>query len=78
MMLLQNYMDLPKVVPDSCTEPCPASPNDGNEGIEIKVEPVTDIQDEEDLVPTEFPSIKVEHEEVSCTCVCTLFDSYTL
>jgi hypothetical protein len=57
MMLLQD-VDLLKVVPGSYSETCPTSSNDGNEGIEIKIEAVTDIQEEEDLVPI----IKAEHE----------------
>jgi hypothetical protein len=66
MMLLQD-VDLLKVVPGSYSETCPISSNDGNEGIEVKVEAVTDIQEEEDLVPV----IKAEHE-VSCMSMCAL------
>jgi hypothetical protein len=73
VMVLQNCLDLVKVEPDSGSE----AYHDGNHFITIKVEKVTDIQEEEGPVLT-FPVIKAE-DEVSHMCVCRLitFDRYT-
>jgi hypothetical protein len=45
IVVLQNCMDLPKVVPHSSTETYPTSSRDGNQVIDVKVE-VTDIEEE--------------------------------
>jgi hypothetical protein len=74
MMLLQNCVDLLKMIPGSYSETCPTSSYGGNEGIDIKIE-VTDIQEEEEPEPVTFPVIKSENE-VSCTSVCTLLGTY--
>jgi hypothetical protein len=71
MVVLQNYMELLKVVPGSHSDTRHAS-RDENQVINIKVEYVIDIQEEEEdpaLFP--FPVIKAEYE-VSCMSVCTL------
>jgi hypothetical protein len=60
MVVLQNCMDLLKVVPGSYSETCPAS-------YDMKVDEVTDIQEEEDPLLT-FPVVKAEYE-VSCVSV---------
>jgi hypothetical protein len=74
MMVLQNYTNLRKLVPGSCSETNLTS-CDGNHAISIKVEDVTDTQEEqEDPLLTEFPLIKVEHE-VSCLSVCTILNT---
>jgi hypothetical protein len=65
-MVLQTCMHFLKDVRGSHSEMCLASQN-GNQ-INIKVEDVTDIQEEEDPVPTTFPVIKAE-EQISCMCV---------
>jgi hypothetical protein len=46
------------------------SPHDGDQTVNIKVEEVSDVEDE-DSVPMTFVEIKVEHE-VSCVTFCPL------
>jgi hypothetical protein len=76
MVVLQNCTNLLKVVPGSCSETNLTSSHDGNQVINIKVEKVTDIQEEEeDPLLTEFPVIKAEHE-VSCMSVCTFLGTF--
>jgi hypothetical protein len=48
VLVLQNCMDLPKPVPDSCSEICQTSLCDRNEAMVVKVEDGTDIQEEKD------------------------------
>ena len=48
VVVLQNCMDLPKLVPDSCSEICQTSLCDGNEAMVVKVEDGTEIQEEKD------------------------------
>jgi hypothetical protein len=62
MVVLQNYMDLQKVVPGSDSETC----HDGNEVIDIKTENVTDVQEDKHSLLIRFPIIKTEQE----VCVC--------
>lgn len=57
---LQNCIDLQEVVPGS--ETCLTSPHDGSQGISIKVENVTDIEEERDPLEITFPEVKDEHE----------------
>jgi hypothetical protein len=68
MVVLQNFIDLLKVVPGLYNETCLTS-CDGNQVISIKVEDFADTQEEEDPLLTKFPVIKSEHE-VSCMSVC--------
>jgi hypothetical protein len=68
-------MDLEKDVPGLCSEMCPASSHEGNGGIRIKTEAVSDVEQEEDLMPLSLPGIKSEHE-VSCTSVCPLLGTF--
>jgi hypothetical protein len=63
-------MDLLKLEPDSDSETC----HDGSQVLDIKVEGVTDIQ-EEDPVQRTFPALKNEHE-VGHVSVCALLDSF--
>jgi hypothetical protein len=72
LVVLQNCVDLLKV---SCSDTCLTSSHDGNQVIDIKVEDVTDIQEQEDLLLTDFPAVETEHE-VSCMSVCTLLDTF--
>jgi hypothetical protein len=66
VLLLQNCINLLKVVPGSCNETYLTSPHDGNQVMNVKAE-VTDVPEEvEDPLLTTFPVIKAEHE-VSCT-----------
>ena len=65
MVVLQNCVDLPKLVPDSCSETCQTYLCDGNEATVVKVEDGTDVQEEKDPLLI---------HEVSCegviVCVC--------
>jgi hypothetical protein len=64
-------MDLLKVELGSCSETCPTSSHDVNDITSVKVEEMTDIQEEdkeEDLVLVRLPKIKSELE-VSCMSV---------
>lgn len=58
-MVLQNCMDLERDVPGSCRETCPTSCHDANQVMNIKVEQISDVEEEED--PLKFPRIKTEH-----------------
>jgi hypothetical protein len=64
-------MDLEKDVPGFCSETRPASSHEGNGNIRIKSEAVSDVELEDDPVPTLLPGIKSEHN-VSCTYVSTV------
>jgi hypothetical protein len=61
-IVLQNCANLLKVVPESCSETCVTSSHFGNQVIDIKVEDVTDMQEEENSLLLKFPAIKAEHE----------------
>jgi len=74
MMVLQNCMDTLKSEPGPCTGTGQMSSDDGNQGVVVKVEAVSDIKEEEDPEPTS-PLIKTEPEVSSfyvCVCVCVL------
>jgi hypothetical protein len=58
MVVLQNCVDLQKVVPGSDSESC----HDGSEVIDIKTENVTDVEEDELPVLIAFPEIKDEEE----------------
>lgn len=60
-------MDLLKADPDSCTEMHLTSRAE-NQVISVKVECITDVEKEGDLMPTAFIGLKTEHE-VSCLWV---------
>jgi hypothetical protein len=55
MLVLQDSAHSQEDVTGSCTETCPASSHDAHQAINIKVEEVSDVEEEED------PVIKVEH-----------------
>jgi hypothetical protein len=71
VVAFQNCFNLLELVPGSYSETC----YNGNQVINIKVEEVTDIQEEENPVPETFPAIKAEHE-VSCKSVCLLLGTF--
>jgi hypothetical protein len=60
LLVLQDCAHSQEDVPDSCTETCPASSHDANKAINIKVEVVSDVEEEENPVPISFPGIKAE------------------
>jgi hypothetical protein len=68
VVLLQNYMDLRKDIHGSCSETSPLS-HDANQIISVKIEDVSDIEEEKDPVPFIYSRIKTEHV-VSCMSVC--------
>jgi len=71
MVVLQNCMDILQSEPGPCSGTCPMSSDDGNEGIVIKVEEVSDIKEEENPEPTKSSLIKTEPAVSSlCMCVC--------
>ena len=57
---LQNCMDILKSEPGSCTGTGQMSSDDGNQFVDIKVEDVTDIEEEEDPWPETSTGIKTE------------------
>ncbi|PNF40449.1 hypothetical protein B7P43_G16081, partial [Cryptotermes secundus] len=65
MMVLQNYMDLEKAALVSCSETWPASSCDADQATDMKVEHVSDVEEEGDPVQITFPGIKAELEEMS-------------
>jgi hypothetical protein len=71
MMALQNCMDLKKEAPDLCNETCLAYSQEGDGGIRIKVEVVSDVEVEDNPVSALLPGIKVECE-VRFMSVCPL------
>jgi len=65
VVVLQNRLHLPKLVPDSCSETCHTSLCDGNETMVVKVEDGTDVQEEKD--PLLIHEVSCEGVIV-CTC----------
>lgn len=61
-MVLQNFVDVLKVVPSSCSETAATFSDDGGGVTSVKVEEVTDMHEEEDPVPISCSVIKGEHE----------------
>ena len=59
-MIFQKCMDLLKEEPGLCNETCVGSSYDGNRGIDIKVEDITYIKDDPQLLSS--PVINTEHE----------------
>jgi hypothetical protein len=68
-------MDIEKDVAGLCSEKCPPSSSEGNGGIRIKTETVSDVEQEDDPMRTSFPGIKSEHE-VSRVSVCPLLGTF--
>jgi hypothetical protein len=68
LVVLQNLTDSENVR-GLCTEI--VSSHDAYQAIRIKAEALSDVEEEEDRVPTTFPLIKAE-PEVSCVSVSTL------
>jgi hypothetical protein len=63
-------MDVGKDSPDLCSEKCPLSFQDANQLMNLKVEEVSNAQEEEVPVPITWPTIEAEHE-VSFVCLAT-------
>jgi hypothetical protein len=61
VMVLQNCTNSAKGLRDSCGEPNPTS-RDASQAINIKVEEVSDAEEEMGPVPISFPKIKTEPE----------------
>jgi hypothetical protein len=68
IVLLQDCMDLQKDMEGSCSETC-ATSRDAHQIISIKVEDVSDIEEEKDPVPLRYSRIKVEPAVSLCLCV---------
>jgi hypothetical protein len=71
ILILQNTMGFSQAGPDSYSETCLTSSRDGSQFVSIKVEEVTDMQEEEDPLLITFPVTKAELW-VSCKCGCYL------
>jgi hypothetical protein len=67
LVVLQNSTDLEKVRGVQ-SEICPASSHDAYQAVSIKVEKLSDAEDEDDPAPITLPRIKLE-PEVSCVSV---------
>jgi hypothetical protein len=61
MVVLQIRLDSQKDVPGSHSEAC-ASSSHSVQAVNIKVEEASDVEDEEDPMPTTFMEVKFEHE----------------
>jgi hypothetical protein len=71
MVVLQNCMDLEKDVPLSWSQTFPVSSCDENQFMNIKVEEVSDVEEEEeDPLLTTFSQIKADEHKVSCMSMC--------
>jgi hypothetical protein len=71
VMVLQTCVDLPKLVPGSCSQICEASVCAGNEAVDMKLEEGTYMQEEKD--PLLIHEVSCE-EVILCVCmppVCT-------
>jgi hypothetical protein len=60
-------MDLLKTEPDACLVTCVTLSVAENQVISIKVECITDVEEDGDLKPATFVRVKTENE-VSCLC----------
>jgi hypothetical protein len=66
MLVLQDSAHSQVDVSGSCTETSPTSSHDAFQTINIKVEEVSDVEEEEeDPLSISFPGVEAEHE-VSC------------
>jgi hypothetical protein len=73
VVVLQNPMDLLKGEPSSSKETCVSSILDVNEVNDIEAEMVSNMTDEENLLPRTIPVIKTE-PEVSVVPVVSVMD----
>jgi hypothetical protein len=64
VMVFQNHTNSAMELRDPCCQPNPTS-GDASQAISIKVEEVSDAEEEEGPVPITFPKIKAE-PEVRC------------
>jgi hypothetical protein len=67
MVVLQNYTDSLDIEAGSCNQTCVTSSCDGTDAIDIKAEDISDVQKEQDPVPT----LNAE-PEVGCRSACLL------
>jgi hypothetical protein len=78
-VLLQNDVEVEKDVAGLHSERYPVSFQDADLVMSVKVEEVSDMQEEDVPVPTTWRAVKAE-SEVSCISVCLLlsrFEKYT-
>ena len=68
MMVSQNYVDILRSEPGSCTETCLKSVDDVNQVISIRVKEVIDTEEEEDPLLIS-PFVKTKHE-ANCMSTC--------
>jgi hypothetical protein len=67
-MVLQKCVGVVKDEPESCSEACGRTSDDGNDEVNVKVEEAIDIK-EENPEATTFPPINMEPEVRLCLCV---------
>jgi hypothetical protein len=62
MLVLQDYAHSQEDVPSSCADTCPTSSHDAFQTINIKVEEISDVEEEdEDPLLISFLGTKAEH-----------------
>jgi hypothetical protein len=74
IVLLQNCMNLQRDMEGSYSETCPTS-RDAYQATSVKVEDVSDTEQEEAPLPLKYSGIKMEHV-VSCMSVCPLLGTF--
>jgi hypothetical protein len=64
MLVLQDCPHSQEDAPGSCTETCPTSSHNIFQTINIKVEEISDVEEEEeeDPLPISFPVVETEHK----------------
>jgi hypothetical protein len=65
-------LDSQKDVPGSRSDACASSHHDGDQAVNIKVEELSDMEDEQDPAPMTFVEIKAEHEVSFISLLCTV------
>jgi hypothetical protein len=71
MVVLQDYTDSLNIEAGSCNQTCVTSSCDGTEAIDIKTEDISDVEEEQDPMPT----INAE-PEVGCMSVCLFLSTF--
>jgi len=72
-VILQNCMNIQRVVIDFSSQMCPTTSDDENEFVKIKVEEDIYIKEEDEQVLV--PAVKFEYE-VSCESVSPMLDTF--